>query len=71
MNNRTVKKGLFPYVFIFIFIIGCLLVFNVFNTVNHELSYTEFKEYLNVLLLPTLIRFIIIQEELQRMLMQL
>ena len=47
MNNKTVKKGLFPYVFLFIFIIGCLLVFNVFNAVNHELSYTEFKEYLN------------------------
>ena len=42
MNNKTVKKGLFPYVFLFCFIIICLLVFNNFNTTVNELSYDEF-----------------------------
>ena len=47
MNSKSVKKGLFPYVFLFIFIIGCLLVFNNFNTKVNELSYDEFIEQLN------------------------
>ena len=47
MNNRTVKKGLFPYIFLFIFIICCLLIFNTFNTTINELSYDEFIEELN------------------------
>ena len=42
MNNKTVKKGLFPYVFLFCFIIICLLVFNNFNTTVNELTYDEF-----------------------------
>ena len=42
MNNKTVKKGLFPYVFLFCFIIVCLLVFNNFNTTVNELTYDEF-----------------------------
>ncbi|MBQ8681616.1 MAG: ATP-dependent zinc metalloprotease FtsH [Bacilli bacterium] len=46
MNNKTVKKGLFPYVFLFCFIIICLLVFNNFNTTVNELTYDEFIEEL-------------------------
>ena len=42
MNNKTVKKGLFPYIFLFCFIIVCLLVFNNFNTTVNELTYDEF-----------------------------
>ena len=42
MNNKAVKKGLFPYIFLFCFIIVCLLVFNNFNTTVNELTYDEF-----------------------------
>ena len=42
MNNKSVKKGLFPYIFLFIFIIICLLLFNNFNTTINPLSYDEF-----------------------------
>ena len=42
MNNKTVKKGLFPYVFLFCFIIVCLLVFNNFNNTINKLTYDEF-----------------------------
>ena len=47
MNSRTVKKGLFPYVFLFCFIIVCLLIFNNFNTTVNELTYDEFVKELN------------------------
>ena len=47
MNSKTVKKGLFPYVFLFCFIIVCLLIFNNFNTTVNELTYDEFIEELN------------------------
>lgn len=47
MSNKTVKKGLFPYVFLFCFIIVCLLVFNNFNTTVNELTYDEFISELN------------------------
>ena len=42
MNNKTVKKGLLPYVFLLSFIIICLLVFNNFNSKINELTYDEF-----------------------------
>ena len=42
MNSKTVKKGLFPYVFLFCFIIVCLLIFNSFNTTVNKLTYDEF-----------------------------
>ena len=47
MNKKTVKKGLFPYVFLFVFIIVCLLIFNSFNTQINEISYDEFISELN------------------------
>ena len=47
MNNKTVKKGLFPYIFLFVFIIACLFVFNTFNTTVNEISYDEFISELN------------------------
>lgn len=47
MNSKTVKKGLFPYVFLFLFIIVCLLIFNNFNTTINELTYDEFITELN------------------------
>ena len=42
MNNKTVKKGLFPYVFLFCFIIVCLLIFQNFNTTVNNFTYDEF-----------------------------
>lgn len=47
MNSKTVKKGLFPYIFLFVFIIACLFVFNVFNTTVNDMSYDEFIGELN------------------------
>ena len=32
MNKKTVKKGLFPYVFLFVFILICLFDFKSYNT---------------------------------------
>ena len=47
MNKKTVKKGLLPYIFLFIFIIVLLLAYNVLNTDTHEISYDEFLNDLN------------------------
>ena len=47
MNKKDIKKGLMPYVFLLIFFIGCLLVFNIFNNVVNELTYDEFLQDLN------------------------
>ena len=47
INNNTVKKGLTPYVFLFVFIIICLLTLNSFNTKINDLSYDEFIKVLN------------------------
>ena len=40
--NKNMKKGLFPYVFLFIFIVTCLILVNSMNTKINELSYDEF-----------------------------
>ena len=40
--NKTVKKGLFPYIFLLTFIIVCLFIFNSFNKKVNELTYDEF-----------------------------
>ena len=47
MKNKTVKKGLFPYVFLFIFIIVCFLIGNTFNKTINEMTYDEFISNLN------------------------
>ena len=47
MNKKTVKKGLFPYVFLFVFILICLFAFNSFNTKINKLTYDEFVSSLN------------------------
>ena len=33
MNKKDIKKGLMPYIFLLVFFIGCLLIFNIFNNV--------------------------------------
>ena len=47
MNKKTVKKGLLPYIFLFVFIIVMLLAYNMLNTNTHEISYDEFLSNLN------------------------
>ena len=47
MNNKTVRKGLLPYVFLLIFIIVFSLIFNMFNTKVNELTYDEFTKDLS------------------------
>ena len=36
------KKGLFPYVFLFVFIVACLILVNGAKTKINKLSYDEF-----------------------------
>ena len=47
MNKREMKKSIMPYTFLLVFILGCLLVFNLFNTKVNELTYDEFIKNLN------------------------
>lgn len=47
MNNKEIKKSLMPYTFLLMFILGCLIVFNLFNTTVNELTYDEFIKSLN------------------------
>ena len=47
MNSKEMKKNLMPYTFLLVFIIGCLIVLNLFNTTTNELSYDEFIKNLN------------------------
>ena len=47
INKKNIKRSLTPYIFLLIFIVGCLVVFNLFNTTVHELSYNEFMKNLN------------------------
>ena len=47
MNKKSIKKGLAPYAFLLIFIIGCLIIFKMFNVKVNELSYDEFMKDLN------------------------
>ena len=47
MNKKELKKGLVPYILLLVFFIGCLIVFNLFNSIVHELTYDEFLKDLN------------------------
>lgn len=47
MNKKSIKKNLAPYAFLLIFIIGCLIIFKMFNVKVNELSYDEFMKDLN------------------------
>lgn len=40
--NKNMKKGLFPYVFLFVFIVACLILVNGAKTKINKLSYDEF-----------------------------
>ena len=47
MKKKEIKRSLIPYAFLLVFILGCLLVFNLFNSTVNELSYDEFIKNLN------------------------
>lgn len=47
MNKKNIKKSLTPYAFLLIFILGCLIIFKMFNVKVNELSYDEFMKDLN------------------------
>ena len=42
LDKKVIKKGLLPYLFLFIIMLGVLYVFNVLNRDINELSYDEF-----------------------------
>ena len=46
IDNKTLKKGLLPYLFLAIIILGVFYFFNVLNSNVHEFSYDEFIEKL-------------------------
>ncbi len=47
MNKKNIQKSLAPYAFLLVFIIGCLIVFKMFDVKVNELSYDEFMKDLN------------------------
>ncbi len=47
LNQKELKKNIMPYVFLLVFVIGCLIAFNIFNNSVHELTYDEFIKNLN------------------------
>ena len=47
MNKKDFKRSLFPYIFLLIFILACLVLFKTFNSKVNELSYDEFMKNLN------------------------
>ena len=47
LNQKELKKNIMPYVFLLVFVIGCLIAFNIFNNSVHELTYDDFIKNLN------------------------
>ena len=47
VNKKTVRKGLLPYLFIGIIILGVFYVFNILNRDIHTFTYNEFIEKLD------------------------
>ena len=45
--NKSMKKGLYPYIFLFIFIVACLLLVNSMSSNINELTYDEFIKSMN------------------------
>ncbi len=45
MNKKTVKKGLLPYLFLFLVILGVLYFFNIANKKVNVITYDEFLNY--------------------------
>jgi len=47
MNKKTVKKGLLPYLFLFLVILGVLYFFNFANTKINYITYDQFVNFAN------------------------
>ena len=47
IDRKTIKKGLLPYLFLFIIMLGVFYFFNVLNHDIHTLTYDEFIEQLD------------------------
>ncbi|MFA7514914.1 MAG: ATP-dependent zinc metalloprotease FtsH [Bacilli bacterium] len=47
MNKQSIRKGLLPYLFLFIFMISVLYFVNILNQQTHNLSYGEFVKAIN------------------------
>lgn len=45
MNKKTVKKGLLPYLFLFLVILGVVYFFNIANRKENMITYDEFLKY--------------------------
>ena len=46
-NNKNIKRGLVPYLFMFIIMLGVFYVFNIMNTTVNKLTYNEFMTQLS------------------------
>lgn len=47
MDKKTIKKGLLPYLFIFVIMLGVFYFYSIFNRNVHELTYDKFIQKLN------------------------
>ena len=47
VNKKNVKRGLVPYLFMFLIILGVFYIFNIMNTNVNNLTYSEFISELN------------------------
>ena len=47
IDKKIIKKGLLPYVFIFIIMLFVFYYFNVSNTEKHDFTYDQFMEKLD------------------------
>lgn len=46
MNKKVVKRGLLPYLFLFVFLLSIMMIFSSLNKEVHEITYGEFNEKL-------------------------
>ena len=47
MNRKNVKKGIFPYIFLLLFVVAVMFVFDLLNQKVNEFTYDEFMKYVN------------------------
>ena len=47
VNKKTVKRGLLPYLFLLLIMLGIFYFFNVLNQKVNVLNYNEFMEVIN------------------------
>ena len=47
MNKKTLKKGLYPYLILFLIMISIMYILGKANIKVHKLTYDSFMEYVN------------------------